>query len=552
MNNSLFQDGGPLAADSPVYIPRQADIQALMRLRKMEYLLVTAPHQQGKTSLIGRIAFILQDENYQTILVQLNDLMNYKEEAKWYWSLMQIITDGLENILSSSVLAAEPTLFDPQITWRSYLRLLSDIAFREKINLIVALDEAGCVPKAWATNFFSSIRSLYNYRLTQKRYNHITFIVSGTFNPRHLIDNINISDFNVAHQILLDDFSTDQIQEQVNLIEGCGDAVEIAERIAYWTSGQPFMVQALCEILSAFPMPLDIKAVDKAVNQFINKNTQHLAGIFEQLRQSPDLINDLKMLLINPEKLAVDINSNHFHLTRIIGILADKETAEVRNRIYFNRLNAFLQFPNLSQVPISTGPNVLSPNQSAPTNNTTYVMNIQQSGPVQFSTPNQEEQVSTSESDKPSLLTTSLDANIIQQENSMDPVSIVISALLSGLVTGVSDTAKKFTGDIYETFKKHMTKRIETNDAAKAALQQVQKNPDSKSWQNALAEELSRMKLDINDELVLLAQDIMNTLNEKGVQTEIYMTNININNGPVVIGHKASVNQTAGRTTKKQ
>jgi len=134
----------------------------------------------------------------------------------------------------------------------------------------------------------------------------------------------------------------------------------------------------------------------------------------------------------------------------------------------------------------------------------------------------------------------------------MDPVSIVISALLSGLVTGVSDTAKKFTGDIYETFKKHMTKRIETNDAAKAALQQVQKNPDSKSWQNALAEELSRMKLDINDELVLLAQDIMNTLNEKGVQTEIYMTNININNGPVVIGHKASVNQTAGRTTKKQ
>jgi len=551
MNSSPFQDGGPLPPNSPVYIPRQADIQALMRLRKMEYLLVVAPHQQGKTSLIGRMASMLQDENFHTILVQLNDLMNYQDEAKWYVSLMQIITDGLEEALNPAVFAAEPSLSDPQTPWRSYLRALSTIASQEKINLIIALDEAGCVPKVWATNFFSSIRSLYNYRLTQKRYNHITFIVSGTFNPRHLIDNINISDFNIAHQILLDDFSAAQIQEQVNLIEGGGHVADIAERIAYWTSGQPFMVQALCEILSTFPMPLDMNSVDKAVNQFINRNTQHLAGIFDQLRQNPELISDLKLLLKHPEKLAVDINNNHFHLTRIIGILADKETAEVRNRIYSNRLDTFLQLPNLSPASNSASANSLTSKHPLPPNSTTYVMNIQQSGPVQFSTPHQEEMASTSQPEQPSPSTTSLDSNIIQQENTMDAVSIVISALLSGLVTGVSDTARKFTGDIYETFKNRMTKRVETNEAAKAALQQVQKNPESKVWQDALAEEMLKMRLDSSDELVQHAQNIINTLNEKGVQAEVYITNINTNNGPVVIGHKASVNQTAGRTSKK-
>jgi hypothetical protein len=50
-----FQAGGALLADSPVYIERKVDHEALAHLRNMAYLLVIEPRQQGKTSLLARL-----------------------------------------------------------------------------------------------------------------------------------------------------------------------------------------------------------------------------------------------------------------------------------------------------------------------------------------------------------------------------------------------------------------------------------------------------------------------------------------------------------------
>src|SRR5258706_5521227 len=185
MNAYPYQDGGPLAPDSPAYIPRKADADALMRLRKMEYLLVTAPHQQGKTSLIGRVASILRDEHFLTILVQLNDLLGLKNQNEWYSTFYQILIDELEDSLGTNVQDMLVLSSEAPLTWRGLLRKICDIAVHENIRLIIALDEAGVIPAEWATDFFSTIRSLYNYRLTQARYSHLSFIVAGTFNPRH-------------------------------------------------------------------------------------------------------------------------------------------------------------------------------------------------------------------------------------------------------------------------------------------------------------------------------------------------------------------------------
>jgi hypothetical protein len=55
MSVNPFQAGGPLLADSSVYIVREADEKAATSLRRMDYISIIEPRQHGKTSLANRL-----------------------------------------------------------------------------------------------------------------------------------------------------------------------------------------------------------------------------------------------------------------------------------------------------------------------------------------------------------------------------------------------------------------------------------------------------------------------------------------------------------------
>ena len=117
------------------------------------------PRQQGKTSLIYRLAARCQGTNYVFAYVDLVNL-DTSNEWNWYKSL------GQELLRFFATVTADHTL--PELTgsstWFPFLAELAQIASSHGRRLVIALDEAGAIPGDWATDFFATIRSVYVHR----------------------------------------------------------------------------------------------------------------------------------------------------------------------------------------------------------------------------------------------------------------------------------------------------------------------------------------------------------------------------------------------------
>ena len=124
----------------------------------------------------------------------------------------------------------------------------------------------------------------------------------------------------------------------------------------------------------------------------------------------------------------------------------------------------------------------------------------------------------------------------------MDPISLVVAALVAGLTAGVTDTAKTAITDMYQAFKARFMPKVESSEDAKSAFDALEKKPDSEGRQLSLKEELTSLDVDKDAELVRLAQTFLEQLDQKGAQSGKYVITIQNAQG-TVIGDKNTVRQ---------
>ena len=244
MRDIPFQLGGPLPSNSPVYIERKADREALEHLRRMHYLQLTEPRQQGKTSLIYRLRSRLSDNGYIFAYVDAEGL-KHSNYTDWHMALVSRLTTQFEFAPElQSYFSDEYPLYS--VEWRDCLAYLGRMGQQETKNIVIALDEIGSVPTEWAEAFFRVLRETYVVREVEPYFKHVTFILAGAFDPRDLIADSKISPFNVAQRVHLEDFTFDQIKKLVaHLGMPASQVSEVSERLTYWTDGQPYLTQKI-------------------------------------------------------------------------------------------------------------------------------------------------------------------------------------------------------------------------------------------------------------------------------------------------------------------
>ncbi|MCK4470848.1 MAG: AAA-like domain-containing protein, partial [Anaerolineae bacterium] len=229
-----FQSGGALLADSPVYVERKSDHEALVHLRSMAYLLFIEPRQQGKTSFINRLMTHSALSSDTLALIDLTTL-DASSETGWYRSLCTRLLRQLRFIPRTD----RPAPAENSTGWRDFLINVSEQADAAHRRTIVALDEIGAVVIPWAEPFFCVLREVFNARQAEPYFRHLTFILSGAFHPRDLIEDDRISPFNIAQRVRLADFTLAQVRELVGKGNWTDEqAATLAERIHYWTDGQ--------------------------------------------------------------------------------------------------------------------------------------------------------------------------------------------------------------------------------------------------------------------------------------------------------------------------
>jgi hypothetical protein len=137
------------------------------------------------------------------------------------------------------------------------------------------------------------------------------------------------------------------------------------------------------------------------------------------------------------------------------------------------------------------------------------------------------------------------------KEDQMDPVTLVVSALIGGLTAGLTDTAKAATKDMYDALKARLVKKAQNNEDAQDAIAKIEKQPDSKARQELLKEELGKLELDKDEELLKLAQSLLDVVKETGGKAGKYEVDVQNSQG-IVIGDNANVNQSFGNETRKK
>ena len=124
----------------------------------------------------------------------------------------------------------------------------------------------------------------------------------------------------------------------------------------------------------------------------------------------------------------------------------------------------------------------------------------------------------------------------------MEPVALIIAAVVAGATAGAKDVIKSAVKDTYELFRARLKKKVGRNEDVQHALADVEKKPESEARQAVLKEELSETGADKDEELIRLAQQLLAQFDQKGAQSGKY--NITISNGKgIVIGDNAKVTQ---------
>ena len=262
--------------------------------------------------------------------------------AAWFTSLGQRILAQLDFIPEDR----RPTPPVDSPSWETFLTAVAKEAVMAGRKVVIALDEIGAMPTDWATGFFSIIRSIYTTRQNCPHWRHLTFVISGAFNPRDLIKDKTVSNFNIDQRILLRDFDELQIRSLVELIGlSDGETGAAARRIHYWADGQPYLSQYLCTALAACRAaggvePIDA-IVDQAVDIFFHEDTSHLTRIME-LVDDPDLLAYARKITGHaPARFSPGLNDKQFRLAHILGVIkADSQgRCRIRNRIYERALD---------------------------------------------------------------------------------------------------------------------------------------------------------------------------------------------------------------------
>jgi len=331
--------GGALTTeDAARYIERQAEQEVVRDLKNREYILIFEPRQQGKTSLINYIMRNPKLNDTITIYIDTTTLDRSTQES-WLNAICSRIRDKLkEEIYLDS---EQPNIPKNSTEWRQFLFSTAKLVRDSEKYLILALDEIGAVPIPNPIDFFSVIRDIYNSRQAEPVFFHLTFLLVGTFHPRDFIVDDKVSPFNIAKRIRLYDFTQNQVQQLVGKLKWSDEQTdEIVERIYYWTNGQPYLTQKLCEALNSDTV---IEDVDMSVRKLQWEDDNHIPNLLKLINHAE--IKSYIWRILSGEKIIYFPAANKQQAQmELIGIIkADKDGyCVIRNRIYEGVIQNFL------------------------------------------------------------------------------------------------------------------------------------------------------------------------------------------------------------------
>ncbi len=276
----FFSVGAPLHAVRAGYIRRRADDLLYETVMGGRFAHVLAPERSGKSSLIAATAARIEANGTKVAILDLEQIGvrdGGTDPGRWYYNVAYRMLRQLR------------IRYDLQTWWHDksilsnrqrLLEFYSEIVLQfiaERI--VVFVDEIQCIENLpSADQLLASIRAAHNARTTDPDFSRLTFVLLGECDPVSLISEPELSPFNVTQQIVLDDFTREQLDLFATELDLDHDAAVAAlDRIFYWTRGQPYLSQKLARQVARDTIEGDVaEHVDRiAMTQIAGRAALH-------------------------------------------------------------------------------------------------------------------------------------------------------------------------------------------------------------------------------------------------------------------------------------
>jgi hypothetical protein len=106
----------------------------------------------------------------------------------------------------------------------------------------------------------------------------------------------------------------------------------------------------------------------------------------------------------------------------------------------------------------------------------------------------------------------------------MEPISLILAALLAGATTGVGEAAGSAVKDAYVGLRDAVKRKLADRPAAGSAVEEYTADPDN--WEPALTAYLKQAGADRDEALLSLAQAVMARADPAGASSGKYSVNL--------------------------
>jgi WD40 repeat protein len=289
-NNFSYKVGGSLSFDAPSYVVRQADSDLYNELKAGNFCYIFNSRQMGKTSLQVRTIKRLQAEGIACTTIDISGRGSKDiNPEQWYAGIVYTFVANFE--------IANPSEFI-RTWWKENCELAPiqrlDIFIEKfllekvKNKIVVFIDEIDSILSLnfEVDNFFIWIRSCYEKRNFNSKFNRITFVLLGVATPSDLIADKVRTPFNIGRAIQINGFQIHEIPPLASGLKGIKNPQAILKEVLAWTGGQPFLTQKLCDLLVTSP-----QVTSKATEAEWVKNivTQQIIENWDSLDEPPHL-----------------------------------------------------------------------------------------------------------------------------------------------------------------------------------------------------------------------------------------------------------------------
>ena len=215
MPHDLGSPEGTMPHQSPFYIERKADEEAVNALHEIDGVTITikGPRQMGKSSLLNRLLVEAKAKGMCTAFIDFQLIENAAMENgdifyKQFCSLLSWefeIEDRTEEFWKIPLGQVQKTT--------NYLQrhLLKEI---KDVQILLAMDEVERMfASPFRSDFFSMLRSWHNNRARGGDWTRLNLSLVTSTEPYQFIADLNQSPFNVGQVVELVDFTLEQVSD---------------------------------------------------------------------------------------------------------------------------------------------------------------------------------------------------------------------------------------------------------------------------------------------------------------------------------------------------